>query len=104
MWKIGNGDGDDEKNGGEEEAKEMGVIIHRMLTADESVMFVFLSPDSNIIVSGEYDGRITIWDATSYARVRTFKASDRLLAGLMTPCGRFIVAGLETNIEMWSVR
>jgi len=65
-----------------------------------------ISPDGSLLAAGASNGKLTLWNTSTWEQVVTLPASSEAVVGLaFTPDGKFIVTGTADGaIRFWAVR
>ncbi len=72
----------------------------------QSVQAIAITPDSRCVLSGGFDGTVTLWDLETGTILRTFEhtRNEHIYALALTPDGRFIVSGgISKTLRLWDV-
>jgi WD40 repeat protein/serine/threonine protein kinase len=74
---------------------ESGKPLHELQTQNASpISALAFSPDGEVLVSGDYKGRIQVWDVKTGRELHRFdKQTDRIASIAFTPDGRHFLAG-----------
>jgi WD40 repeat protein len=83
---------------------DTGDII-REISGHKHIVRSLVWVNSDNLVSCSNDGTIRLWDAATKTEVRTMTCGVNLATSLaVTPCGQFILSGLEDgSVRLWSV-
>ncbi|MDT4895213.1 MAG: eukaryotic-like serine/threonine-protein kinase [Acidobacteriota bacterium] len=73
--------------------------------SDEVVDAGAFSPDGTVLVTGARDGSIVLWNSTSGAQLKRFKAHDARVTSLsFTPDGKQLVSGSwDKTVRVWNL-
>ncbi len=75
-------------------------------TSPAPVLSISFSPGGRILATGDYDGKVRLWNARTFARLRVLDRSASSFSGIaFSPDGRMLAsAGDDDTIRLWSVR
>jgi WD40 repeat protein len=81
-----------------------GQEIHELERAGFAIHLAY-SPDGSLLITGTSDGKITIWDTSTWSQVATLSGHTGAVTGVaFTPDGQYIVSGSEDGtIRFWAV-
>jgi len=70
----------------------------------KAVHSIAVSPDENIIASGNSNGAVTLWDAASGRELRTLKVYGSWVRSLaFSPDGRTLASACDNDARLWDV-
>jgi WD40 repeat protein len=70
----------------------------------DNVHTVAISPDGQILASGDHKGVIKLWDLTTGKLIRTFVAhTDTVTALAFTSNGQIVSASRDRNLKLWNI-
>ena len=81
-----------------------GLLTHVLTGRNSGECFCF-SPDESLLGTADYTGRVSIWDAATGARVRSWVAQSGPVIGLdfSADSKRLAVGGLSGLIQVWDI-
>jgi WD40 repeat protein len=82
-----------------------GQEIHDLERAGFAIHLAY-SPDGGLLIAGTSDGKITLWDTSTWAPVATLSGHTGAVTGVaFTPDGQSIVSGSEDGtIRFWAIQ
>ena len=86
--------------------RENGRVLHlSWLAHSRAVHALAFSPDERLLISGGWDGVISVWDVNSGALLWRSAYVDSILSLAFAPDGRtFASAGMDAIVRLWNAR